>query len=353
MVNAVLVKNKILEILKRRGPSLPIQLAKEVGISSLFVSAFLSELSTEKKIKISKLKVGGSPLYFMDGQVDQLEKFHSYMHPKESEAFLLLKKEKVLKDSSQDPAIRVALRSIKDFAVGFTDDNEIYWKHILIPNEEVELMFKSKPKIEDKIIEISNQGEENIINTDNKEELIEVTIKDSIKLEQVPEKIEIIEQVEPLKIIKDEIIKAPIQEIIQEKKLKTNPIKQIQKEIEFDNPLVEKIIEKPKKEKIKSDFVLNVISFLEKHHFKILEEKDHKSKEYLCIAELDSTLGPISFLTLAKDKKSVSDEDLKKLLSDSQRIPLPALYLAPGEMNKKAKEFQQKYYSILKFKKIT
>jgi hypothetical protein len=351
MVNAVLVKSKIIDILKRRGPSLPIQLAKEVGISSLFVSAFLSELSTEKKIKISKLKVGGSPLYYMDGQVEQLEKFHSYMHPKESEAFLLLKKEKVLKDSSQEPAIRVALRSIKDFAIGFTDDNEIYWKHILIPNEEVELMFKSKPKIEDKIIEV-NQGREEITGNP-KEDQIKITIKDSLSLEPVQEKsIEINESPDLKEIISNPIIKEQIQEIHQEKKQKFNPVKQVQKEIEFDNPLVEKIIEKPKKEKPKSEFVLNIISFLEKNKFRIIEEKEHKSKEYLCISELDSSLGPISFLTLAKDKKSVSDEDLKKLLSDSQRIPLPALYLAPGELNKKAKEFQQKYYSILKFKKI-
>ena len=36
------VHTKIIETIKRRGPSLPIQIAKEVNLSSLFVSAFLS-----------------------------------------------------------------------------------------------------------------------------------------------------------------------------------------------------------------------------------------------------------------------------------------------------------------------
>ena len=121
------VHNKIIDTLKRRGPSLPIQIAKEVNLSSLFVSAFLSELADDKRVKVSSLKVGGSPLYFLEGQEEQLEKFHKFLHPKEAEAFLLLKSNKLLKDSNQDPAIRVALRAIKDFSYGFKIGEDIYW----------------------------------------------------------------------------------------------------------------------------------------------------------------------------------------------------------------------------------
>ena len=82
---------KIIEALKNRGPSLPIQLAKDLEMSSLFVSAFLSELAKEKRIKISSLKVGGSPIYFIEGQQEKLEQYQKYLHPKEAEAFLILK----------------------------------------------------------------------------------------------------------------------------------------------------------------------------------------------------------------------------------------------------------------------
>ena len=109
--------NKIIEVLKSKGPSLPIQIAKELSLSSLFVSAFLSELTNEKRIRVSHLKVGGSPLYFIEGHEEKLEPYYKYLHPKEAETFLYLKKNKILKDSEQEPATRVALRSIRDFAI--------------------------------------------------------------------------------------------------------------------------------------------------------------------------------------------------------------------------------------------
>ena len=122
-------------------------------------------------------------------------------------------------------------------------------------------------------------------------------------------------------------------------------------EIMFDNPLVQKI-EKPKKDKPKSEFVLNVIKSLEKISFKIIEEKEHKLKEYLALVEVNSPLGPIIFLTQAKDKQTINDLDLQKLLSDAQSIPLPALMLYTGNLTKKSIEYAEKYSSILKIKKI-
>ena len=64
---------KILDVLKEKGPSLPINIAKSLEMNSLFISAFLSELSSQNKVKISHLKVGGSPLYFLEGQEEKLE----------------------------------------------------------------------------------------------------------------------------------------------------------------------------------------------------------------------------------------------------------------------------------------
>src|SRR4030042_4578061 len=135
---------KIIDILNEKGPSLPIQLAKQIGISSLFISAYLSELADDKRIKISHLKVGGSPLYFLEGQQEQLEPYYKFLHPKEAETFLLLKQKKILRDSNQEPAIRVALRSIRDFAIGFKKDDEIYWRYFLITESEVKNQLEPK-----------------------------------------------------------------------------------------------------------------------------------------------------------------------------------------------------------------
>lgn len=318
MVDAVQVKNRIVEFLKTRGPSLPIQIAKAANMNSLFISAFLSELGDDKRIKISFLKVGGSPLYFLEGQEADLEKFCNYLHPKEAEAFFLLKKNKVLKDSEQDPAIRVALRSIKDFAIGFRNNEEIYWRYAQFPESEVSEKFFLK---ETPVKEIAKE------------------VSKEIKKEEVKE-------------VQAEILAEKIEKPIVKRAYKPRVYKEKKEKEEFQNPLVIKKIEKPKKEKPKSEFVLKVIDFINKNQFEILEEKEYKAKEYKCKIRINSDLGHIDLLTLAKDKKIISDSDLRNLLSESQSIPLSAFMIYTGNLNKKARDYIGKYSSILKAKKL-
>jgi hypothetical protein len=174
----------------------------------------------------------------------------------------------------------------------------------------------------------------------------------TLKLEETPKEIKKIEK-EPEKEADIELTELAVQEPKEEiKRIKKREIKPIEKEEEFQNPLIIKTIEKPKKEKLKSKFIIEVIKFLEKNNFEILEEKEFKAKEYNCIVKINSDLGPINFLTQAKEKISISDSDLKTLLSASQTIPLSALMLHTGELNKKAREYAEKYSSILKTKKI-
>lgn len=150
--NSSEIKEKILLLLQKRGPSLPVHIARETGLSILFASAFLSELVSERRIKISNMKVGNSPIYFIPGQESLLENFSQYLKSKEKDAFILLKEKKFLKDKEQDPAIRVALRAIKDFAIPFKKNEEIFWRFFTI--SEKELKTKEKPrKIEKKIEE--------------------------------------------------------------------------------------------------------------------------------------------------------------------------------------------------------
>lgn len=141
------IKEKILLLLKNRGPSLPIHIARETGLSILFASAFLSELFSEKKIKISCMKIGSSPLYFLPGQEKMLEPFSSYLKSREKDAFVLLKEKKFLIDSEQEPPIRVALRQIRDFAIPFRRPNTegLFWRYFTDSESE----FSQKKKIEE------------------------------------------------------------------------------------------------------------------------------------------------------------------------------------------------------------
>ncbi|MFH1276012.1 MAG: hypothetical protein ABIH82_02785, partial [Candidatus Woesearchaeota archaeon] len=71
----MLVEDKILDFIKVNGPTLPTKVAKNINQQILFASAHLSDLVSRGKVKISKLKVGGSPLYYLPGQEDQLYPF--------------------------------------------------------------------------------------------------------------------------------------------------------------------------------------------------------------------------------------------------------------------------------------
>ena len=62
-----------------------------------------------------------------------------------------MKERKILRDSELQPAIRVALREIKDFAVPFEKNNEIFWRYFLVEEPE---------KIEIDIIEVEEEPKE-------------------------------------------------------------------------------------------------------------------------------------------------------------------------------------------------
>lgn len=156
---------KIMSFIENNGPSLPTHIASELGESMLFSSAYLAQLLSDKKLVISHMKVGSSPIYFIVGQEPLLEKYSVHVKGKPGEAYALLKEKKFLKDSEQLPAIRVALRSIKDFAKPFRFKEEIYWRYLTNGVEEFlseknEEVVENKSEVVDKPEEVDQEQEE-------------------------------------------------------------------------------------------------------------------------------------------------------------------------------------------------
>ncbi|MEM4325967.1 MAG: hypothetical protein QXU40_01550 [Candidatus Pacearchaeota archaeon] len=167
--DVVKIKEKIISIIAAEGPTIPIRISKKIEKDLIFTSAFLSELVSEKKIKMSHMRVGSSPLYFIEGQEPLLEKFSEYLRSKEREAFMLLKERKFLDDSEQDAAIRVALREIKDFAIPLRTESKLFWRFFTVPEqwviEQIESSKKLKevqmiPKSKVKMLEIQKSSPE-------------------------------------------------------------------------------------------------------------------------------------------------------------------------------------------------
>ena len=176
-------RDKILEFVKVKGPVLPSQISKVIGTDMIMASAHLAELTAANKLKISTIKVGNSPLYYLTGQESMLQKYIGSMNDKEKKGYDLLQQNKVLRDIEQEPVVRVVLREIKDFAiqlnVNHNNNREVFWKWYLTSNEEAEQLIKSKLDIVERPIEkkIEEKSVEKKIEQVQKKDTSQGTVK--------------------------------------------------------------------------------------------------------------------------------------------------------------------------------
>lgn len=330
-------KQKIYDFINNYGPNLPVRISSRIGMDSIIVSAYLSELLSDKKLKLSNMKVGSSPIYYSRGQEFQLINFANYLSGKERDAFELLKEEGILEDEKMLPAIRVALRSIKDFAFPIQHQNKLYWRFLKINENEAiakieELQKNSKPK---------KEVEREIILPEPKPQIIEEKPKPQSLIERGLSTTTDNSQKERGFEIKRET------EFIEKKEIPSNE-KEQKLEI-FDKKPEQKKEVKNKGEK--SEFVEEVIRFLNEK-FKIIEEISFKKKEYNCKMEIETQLGKILVYCIAKEKKSVGENDITIAIQKSTEEKMPILLLYPAEMNKKSKEKIQEAKNIVFFQKL-
>jgi len=294
------IKRKILAFLEKNGPSLPIPISREAGISSLFSSAFLSEMLDEGAVRISKLKVGGSPLYFLPNQEHMLENFTRVLPQKEKEAFIILKEKQILKDLNLDPAIRIALRNIKDFAfpIVLEHNNEkiLFWRYMSIKESEaIESIKASLPK-----------------------------------QTQIPKPIQI----------------SPLAAHPQTRQPKQIPISQTLP-----------INEMNKKNKVaqtkQTDFSKKIEQNLIESGLELLEILETKKKDYIAKILVSSQLGKTPYLCIAKDKKKLTENDFALAIQKAQSMKLPVLFISQGTLSEKGKAYLKAWEGIIKFTSIT
>jgi hypothetical protein len=331
------IREKILSILRIKGPTLPVHIAQETGMSMLFSSAFLSELLSDKKIKMSHMRVGNSPIYFVPGQEPQLERFSNYLKSKERDAFILLQEKKFLKDSEQNPAIRVALREIRDFAIHFKNNGEIIWRYFTIPESEFKQDIKpieehkyieAKPKVFDK--EERKLGEKII--KDIKIEDIEEIRKDNEKLERKEEEIK--EKEEPKQIelekeegekideVKEESSKHEKNKIIKEKDKKPSSKAKSQKAPKKESK---------KKTQANENFFNKIKEYLSKKDIEILDIVDFSKDEAMLKTRKDNS----EEILFAFNKKKISEKEILKASKKSSESGLNYSILCLGETPKK------------------
>ena len=313
---------KVLQIVKVKGPVLPITITKDLKTNTIFAAAQLSTLVDKKRLKITKVKKGGSPFYYAEGQEQKLENLSEFLNKKDQQTFSLLKEKKILKDSEQTPLVRAGLRTIKDYAkplhVTFNGKKELFWKYYLLPDEEATQLLKEKvgaiKKVEPKKVEIKEEKPEVV---EVVKEIPKTAPKTEVKKETKPEE------------HKPNVEEKPIEKI-EEKKL------------EKQEKIIEVKEEKPEK-KVKEKPKDKFLEKIEKHfESKNIEIKDHeilkKNTEIELIIRVPSAVGTSLYYCKAKNKKKITDGDLSTAYIKGQKRQMPTLFLTPGVLNKEAEK---------------
>ena len=319
------VRDKVISIVRTKGPLLPFKIAKEINTNILMASAHLSELSAKNIVKISSIKVGGSPLYYAPGQESKLQNFSENLGEKEYRAYQLLQEKKILEDRSLPPVVRVALRDIKDFAVPLkvTHNSKLYifWKWYLSPNEEVE------PLIGKFLQNIAPAAASEAQNTTQ----------------------------QPTKQPEPQVQQAPTQIQQTQPNVQTEPQQVQQQTITPSEPEIKEPEPKPapKKQETKLDLTKLIEDFFTKNRIKVLSSDiKKKNNEIDYIIEVPSNLGNLVYYCKAKNKKKINNTDLTNTLVAAQMKKMPAMFLTPGELSKKAAELLETELRGLTFKKI-
>src|SRR3989344_3353454 len=145
------LKSTVYEIVRNYGSVLPVHVSQKINSNLFLASALLSELVSDKKLKISYAKIGGSPVYYSPGQENKLNILYNSLPQREKEAYNLLKEKLVLNANEIEPVVRVALSNLRDFAIPVTLDNTFYWKWYLaddnLLNNKPEIVVEEKKEI--------------------------------------------------------------------------------------------------------------------------------------------------------------------------------------------------------------
>lgn len=280
--NVAQKKQTIIELLKNKGPSLPSVISREVNMSLLFTSALLSEMVNDKTVKFTNLKIGGSPLYYLEGQESLLDNFVNHLQMKEKEAFQLLKESQVLDEEFLEPAHRVAMKGIKDFAMSLKISAEgkdkTFWRYHLLAQDDA------------------------------------------------------------LKKI-DEIFKKKKREHKEERKDKVE-IREEKKEVKA----------RVSRKKAKDEFYGKIYEHLKQQGLDIIAEINEG--DLVCIVHANFTFGKAKLLVIGSVKRKISEADLSLAYQQGLLRKMPVLFLAQGELTKKAKEYMEVLGSYIFVKKL-
>jgi hypothetical protein len=344
-------RESLLNIVKEKGPLLPAQINKEMHTNVLFASAMLAEMVDQKKMRLTSMKVGGSPLYYTDGQEHLLERFAHKLGEKDYRTFELLKKSRIIRDRDMDPQSRVSLREIKDFAIPLevTADaySDLFWKYYLVSDEDAKLL-------------ITDYINARLQKTEARPEPKEVQSTISETAVNVPEPVEQKIVSKPVSKPVSSVSMTPIDESALaefscEPAVSFSTVIDTDEKVKLEKKPAPVFVEPSKIAAFPNEdkFFSRVKAFFDSSGIEIAEFSIvKKASEYEFVINLPSNVGSLVYYCRAKSKAKISDADLSTAFVRGQIKKLPVLFLTPGELTKMANELLSKEFKSMFVKKI-
>ncbi len=284
-------KEEVFQAIKAKGYVIPSDLTRQFRLDTFMIGAVLSDLVREKKLQISRVKIGSSPVYYIPEQREKLQDLYSCLGEKDKQTYQLLKKELVLCDADQPPLVRVSLRTIKDYAklieVTIAGQTQLFWKWYLATDTEVHtaitgLLTQKFPPLPQGRFEEKKEKS-------SKKQLLEEKNVD----EPSPQAIQHHLSLEPT--------------------------------VASTAPVFES----------KDPFAHVVQEYFQAKNIQLVHLKTIKKGELECLVKIPSTLGTIIYYCKAKKKKTCTEGDLATAFVAAQLRKLPALVLTTGQIPKK------------------
>jgi hypothetical protein len=322
----------VLEYISQAGPVLPKHVAEAFGISTLFASAFLSELSSKQSIRTSHLKIGGSPLYYTIEHRDRLVDYRANLHEKEQKTFELLRSERVLDDTSLELLDRVALRKMQDFAVPLAVDvggvRRIFWKYYLATDDEATAIIaeilssvRETPPTPEEPTEEDLREERDV----PVERITEPQLSQQPQTTTVPEPVPQPANEEPESGSKSEPARSETEAKPKEEQARIN---------------IERVTHAPDASEALTTDPLGkqLLVYFEEKAIRIIEAEVARKNTCLGICSVPSPVGDLDYYFYAKDKKSITDKDVKEAFAEAAILGYPLLFIAKGDVKKSAIE---------------
>lgn len=300
---------QILELIQKKGPVIPSDLNTELKSDTMIIGAFLSDLVSSKKLKISNAKIGGSPVYYLESQRPKLERLYQYLNEKDRRAYDDLKAAQVLLDENLTPLVKTCLRQIKDFAIPlratFKGKDHLFWKFFTVSDDV------AKAKIKETLASLYPE----------------------------PKKSPPVEKKEP-------VTPTPSQK--KEPVSKPQPATSQEKELVIEKPIQQTLSALPE-----DPFLDDIRRFLDSLKIQIITAEVVKKKsECNLFVSVPSSIGELHYYCKGRNKKRSNEGDIAAAFVEGQLRSLPVMYISPGEIPKKLEAVLDKKYKNLRVLKL-